>query len=92
MGWFCGFKLHIVINNKGEISQSLFEQLFIADMQLITNLKTNLKDSLILMNDHILFRKIDLVEIVNDEQKIFVTLNIPDIGGLIIFYQTWLQD
>lgn len=105
MGWFFGFKLHIVINDKGEIldflfthgnvddreplknkdfhdkifgkliadkgyiSQSLFEQLFIDDIHLITKLKKNMKNSLILMSDHILLRKRALVETVNDELK-----------------------
>lgn len=105
MGWFFGFKLHIVINDKGEIldflfthgnvddraplknkdfhdkifgkliadkgyiSQTLFEQLFVDDIHLITKLKKNMKNSLILMNDHILLRKRALVETVNDELK-----------------------
>ncbi len=105
MGWFFGFKLHIVINDKGEIldflfthgniddreplkskafhdkifgklvadkgyiSKTLFEDLFIDGIHLITKLKKNMKNSLVVMNDHILLRKRALVESVNDELK-----------------------
>lgn len=105
MGWFFGFKLHIVINDKGEIldflfthgnvddreplkskafhdkifgklvadkgyiSKTLFEELFIDGIHLITKLKKNMKNSLVVMNDHILLRKRALVETVNDELK-----------------------
>lgn len=105
MGWFFGFKLHIVINDKGEIldflfthgnvddreplkskafhdkifgklvgdkgyiSKTLFEEMFIDGIHLITKLKKNMKNSLLVMNDHILLRKRALVETVNDELK-----------------------
>lgn len=105
IGWFYGFKLHLVINDKGEIlefmltqgnvddreplknktfhdkifgkligdkgyiCQSLFEQLFINGIHLMTKLRKNMKNSLILMNDHILLRKRAIIECVNDELK-----------------------
>ncbi len=105
MGWFFGFKLHIVINDKGEIldflftqgnvddreplknknfhdkifgkligdkgyiSKSLFDELFIDGIHLITKIRKNMKNSLMLLHDKILLRKRALVETVNDELK-----------------------
>lgn len=105
MGWFFGFKLHIVINDKGEIldflftsantddryplknknfhdkifgklvadkgyiGKDLFEELFIDGIHLITKIKKNMKNSLMLMSDKILLRKRALVESVNDQLK-----------------------
>ncbi len=105
MGWFYGFKLHIVINDKGEIldflfsrgnvddreplknkdfhdkifgkliadkgyiSKSLFEQLFIDGIHLITKIRKNMKNSLMHMHDKILLKKRALIETVNDELK-----------------------
>lgn len=105
MGWFFGFKLHIVINDKGEIldflftqanvddreplknknfhdkifgklfgdkgyiSKTLFEELFIDGIHLITKLRKNMKNALMLHSDRILLRKRVLVESVNDELK-----------------------
>lgn len=105
MGWFYGFKLHLIINDKGEIldfrltpgntndriplydkrfteklfgkliadkgyiSQSLFEHLFIDDVHLITHKKKNMKNSIMLQYDKILLRKRVLIESVNDELK-----------------------
>lgn len=90
MGWFYGFKLHIVINDKGEIikcritpgncddreplkdssftkklfgkligdrgyiSQSLFDQLFVDDIHMITRIKKNMKNSLMHLYDKVL--------------------------------------
>ena len=105
MGWFFGFKLHIVINDKGEIldflftqanvddreplknknfhdkifgklfgdkgyiSKTLFDELFIDGIHLITRLRKNMKNSLMLLHDKLLLRKRVLVESVNDELK-----------------------
>ncbi|WP_329902957.1 IS982 family transposase [Porphyromonas pogonae] len=105
MGWFYGFKLHIVINDRGEIiqyqitpgntddraplkggtftkklfgklvgdrgyiSQSLFDKLFIDDIHMITKIKKNMKNTLISLYDRILLRKRALVETVNDLLK-----------------------
>ena len=105
IGWFFGFKLHLVINDKGEIldfmltqgnvddreplknksfhkkifgklfgdkgyiSSSLFEKMFIDGVHLITKLKKNMKNSLMLMSDKIYLKKRALIETVNDELK-----------------------
>jgi hypothetical protein len=105
MGWFFGFKLHIVINDKGEIldflftqadvddreplknknfhdkifgkligdkgyiSKTLFEEMFIDGIHLITKIRKNMKNSLMLIQDKILLRKRALIETVNDELK-----------------------
>jgi hypothetical protein len=102
-GWFYGFKLHLVINDQGEllnvcftpgntddrqpvpkltqqlfgkligdkgyISQALFEQLFGRGLQLITRLKSNMKNRLILLWDKLLLRKRAVVETVIDQLK-----------------------
>jgi len=105
MGWFHGFKLHIVINDKGEIlnfcitqanvddreplknesflravfgklygdkgyiSEKLQQLLFIDGIHLITNIRNNMKNSLMTMADKILLRKRSVIETVNDELK-----------------------
>ena len=105
MGWFFGFKLHLVINeigeivnfvftkgncddrdmkviepiaknlfgkifgDKGYISQKLFDWLFCNGIQLITNIKNNMKNTLMSVSDKILLRKRSLIETVNDELK-----------------------
>lgn len=105
IGWFFGFKLHIVINDKGEIldflftqgnvddreplknknfhdkifgklfgdkgyiSQTLFDELFIDGIHLITKIRKNMKNSLMLLQDKVLLRKRALIETVNDELK-----------------------
>ena len=85
MGWFYGFKLHLVINDKGEIiqwrltsgkfadrgyiSQELFETLFVDDIHLVTKIKRNMKNSLMNLRDKIMLRKRALIETVNDELK-----------------------
>ncbi len=101
--WFYGFKLHLVINDcgellavrltpgnvddrtpvpdlahdlfgklfgdKGYISQKLFESLFAEDVQLITKLKTKMKNKLMPMFDKIMTRKRAIIETVNDQLK-----------------------
>ena len=47
---------------KGFISQSLFENLFIDGIHLITKLRKNMKNSLMLLSDKILLRKRALIE------------------------------
>lgn len=105
MGWFHGFKLHIVINDKGEllsfaitqanvddrdplknegflkqifgklfadkgyISENLQKLLFVDGLELITNIRNNMKNSLMLLSDKILLRKRSVIETVNDELK-----------------------
>ncbi len=105
IGWFFGFKLHLIINDKGEIldfvltqgntddrtplkdgnilrkiygklfgdkgyiNGKLFEDLFIDGIHLITKIKKNMKNSLMVMRDKILLRKRALIESVNEELK-----------------------
>jgi hypothetical protein len=103
MGWFYGFKLHLVINDRGEllafqltpgnsddrqpvpilaralfgklfadkgyISQALFEQLWAQNVQLITSVRRNMQNRLVLLSDKLLLRKRALIETVNDQLK-----------------------
>jgi hypothetical protein len=105
IGWIFGFKLHIVINDRGAIfdfiisqanvddreplknkrfhkkvfgkifadrgyiSKDLFEQLFVDGIHLITRIKKNMKNSLMLLSDKIYLRKRAIIETVNDELK-----------------------
>jgi hypothetical protein len=105
IGWFYGFKLHLIINDKGEIldfmltqgnvddreplknksfhkkvfgklfgdkgyiGSSLFAEMFIDGIHLVTKLKKNMKNSLMLMSDKIYLKKRALIETVNDELK-----------------------
>ncbi len=69
MEWSFGFKLHIIINENGYISKTLFDKLFVDGIHLITKLCKNMKKSLILTFDKILLRKRALIETVNDEFK-----------------------
>lgn len=101
--WFYGFKLHLVINDcgellslrltpgntddrrpvpamvkelfgklfgdKGYISQPLFEALYEDGVQLVTKLKTKMKNRLISMFDKIMLRKRAIIESVVDQLK-----------------------
>lgn len=105
MGWFYGFKLHLIINEKGEIlsftitqanvddreplknegflkgifgklfadkgyiSKKIADILFVDGVHLITQLKNNMKNSLMTLSDKILLRKRSVIETVNDELK-----------------------
>ena len=103
MGWFFEFKLHLIINDKGEIlnfmfthgnvddreplysesfienvrvklcgykgyiGRQLFELLFMNGIQIVTKVKSKMKNSLMTVADKIMLRKRALVECVNDE-------------------------
>ena len=105
MGYFFGFKLHLVINDKGEllnfvitqgnvddreplrnknfvnslkgklygdkgyISKDLTELLFMDGLHLITNIRNNMKNTLMELKDKIMLRKRSVIETVNDELK-----------------------
>jgi len=105
MGWFFGFKLHLIINDKGEVlnfvitqgniddreplknerfvdvvkgklygdkgylSKELTQLLFIDGIQLITSIRSNMKNCLMELKDKILLRKRSVIETVNDELK-----------------------
>ena len=103
-GWFFGFKLHLVVNDQGELLQfcvtpgnvddrkvvtrlarKLFGKLFgdkgyiskpLADelrqmfnLQLITKLRGNMKNQLMLMSDRLLLRKRAIIETIIDQLK-----------------------
>ena len=104
-GWFFGFKLHIIINDKGEIlsfvitqgnvddreplnsdsfiksvfgklyadrgyiSQTLRDILFVDGIHLVTKLRNNMKGGEIPLQDKINLRKRAVIESVNDELK-----------------------
>lgn len=103
LGWFYGFKLHLVINEIGEIlaftvtpgnvddrkpvpkmvkalfgklfgdkgylSQPLFDKLLEQGLQLITHVRKNMKNRLLLLRDKLLLRKRNIIETVNDQLK-----------------------
>ena len=105
MGWFYGFKLHLICNDKGEllsfclttgniddrdpktlqfltkklfgklfadkgyISQSLFETLFSEGVNLVTGIKSNMKNRLMPFWDRIMLRKRSIIETINDMLK-----------------------
>jgi hypothetical protein len=103
MGWCFGFKLHLVVNDSGELlaccltpanradvkllpklsqrlfgklfgdkgylSQAAFEQLFQQGVQLITRLKSNMKNRLLPLSDKLLLRKRAIIESITDQLK-----------------------
>jgi hypothetical protein len=105
MGWFFGFKLHIIINDKGEIlsfylskgntddrdiktitqmtkeifgklfgdkgyiSKALSDLLFGNGIQLITQIRRNMKKVALSNEEKLLLRKRSVIETVNDELK-----------------------
>jgi len=105
MGWFYGFKLHLIINDKGEIlsfyltkgnvddrdakaitkmtkelfgklfgdkgyiSKALSDLLFGNGIQLITQVRRNMKSKALSNEEKILLRKRSVIETVNDELK-----------------------
>jgi hypothetical protein len=103
MGWFLGFKLHLIINDrggllncrltagnvddravvkkmtagllgtlfddKGYISQSLFESFLARGLKLVTHMRSNMKGCLMALEEKILLRKRSLIEPVNDTLK-----------------------
>lgn len=105
MGWFFGFKLHLIINDKGEIlsfylstantddrdvktitamtkeifgklfgdkgyiSKALSDLLFGNGIQLITQVRRNMKKKALSNEEKLLLRKRSVIETVNDELK-----------------------
>jgi Transposase DDE domain len=101
--WFYGFKLHLVVNDRGELlacrltagnvddrrpvpkltqrlwgklfgdkgylSQPLTQQLRQRGISLITKLKSNMKNRLILLSDKLLLRKRSILETIIDQLK-----------------------
>lgn len=103
-GWFFGFKLHLVVNDQGELlsfcitpgnvddrkpvprlAKKLFGKLFgdkgylsqslaqtlrqMFDVQLITKLRSNMKNQLMLWADRMLLRKRAIIETIIDQLK-----------------------
>lgn len=103
MGWFFGFKLHVTVNDRGELlavrvtrgnvddrkpvprlvqtlfgklfgdkdylSKALRDQLRLQGVELITHLKANMKNQLMLLGDKLLLRKRSIVETIIDQLK-----------------------
>lgn len=105
MGWYVGFKLHLICNDKGEIlnfvltkanvddrnmsviqpltngiygklygdkgyiSQTLFERLYDKNIQLVTGLRSNMKQRLMPLEDKKNLRKRSIIETVNSILK-----------------------
>lgn len=105
MGWYYGFKLHLICNEKGEllnfmltkanvddrnihvfnrlsdnifgklyadkgyISKSLFDTLLNDGIQLVTGIRSNMKNKLMPLYDKLLLRKRSIIETINDELK-----------------------
>jgi len=103
MGWFFGFKLHLIVNERGELlacrltagnvddrvpvpklvqrlwgklfgdkgylSQPLTSQLRQRDIHLITHLKANMKNRLMLLSDKLLLRRRSILETITDQLK-----------------------
>ena len=58
-----------LVGDKGYLSQALFDELFKQGLQLITKIKKNMKNKLMLLIDKILLRKRAVIESVNDQLK-----------------------
>jgi hypothetical protein len=105
MGWFYGFKLHLIVNEHGEtisffitpgnvpdnnietvtklakrmhgklfgdrgyISKDLFAALWGQGTQLITGIKKNMKNKLLLLMDKLMLRGRGIIETINDQLK-----------------------
>jgi hypothetical protein len=101
--WFFGFKLHLVVNDcgellslrltpgnvddrrpvpemvkglfgklfgdKGYISQPLFEMLYDEQVQMVTKLKTKMKNRLVSVFDKLMLRKRAIIESIMDQLK-----------------------
>ncbi len=110
MGWFYGFKLHIIINHKGEIlatkltvgniddrkpvpdlidgimgklygdkgylSKALGEECFDKGIELITNVRSNMKPVAIKLWDKIMLKKRYIIETINDHTSQLPRLSI----------------
>lgn len=68
-GWLYGFKFNLIISDKGYLSQRVSDILYPRGIQLITKLKKNMKNKLMLMEDKILLRKRAIIETINDHLK-----------------------
>ena len=83
MGWFFGFKLHLICNEKGELLNFMITPADVDDRKpleykafieyifgkLITKLKNNMKGAIMKVSDKLLLRKRAIIETINDELK-----------------------
>ncbi len=126
MGWFFGLKLHLIINEKGEllsvhlspgntddrkplrkmtshllgllfgdkgyIDKMLFHDLYERGLKLVTGVKKNMKNQLMLLREKILLRKRAIIETVNSVIKkdfqISHTRHRSPINGFIHIFST----
>jgi hypothetical protein len=126
MGWFFGFKLHLVINEKGEllnalltpgnvddrnpvremtakltgllfgdkgyIDHVLFRDLFERGLKLVTGIKKNMENKLVVLREKILLRKRSIIETVNgvlkEDFQISHTRHRSIINGFIHIFST----
>jgi hypothetical protein len=58
-----------LFGDRGYISKALFARLFEHDVQLITKLKSNMKNRVMELSDKIMLRKRAIIESVNDQLK-----------------------
>jgi len=58
-----------LFGDKGYISQPLFESLFEKGLQLITRVRKNMKNKLMLLSDKLLLCRRGIIESVNDQLK-----------------------
>ncbi len=58
-----------LFGDKGYLSQPLFETLFEQGLQLITHVRANMKNRLLLLRDKLLLRKRYIIETINDQLK-----------------------
>ncbi len=80
-GWFFGFKLHIVINDEGELltwqltyantddRKPVPRMLYQRGLKLITRLRSNMKNKLMSLPERLLLKKRGLIESVNEQLK-----------------------
>ena len=67
MGWFFGFKLHLLINHKvfadkGYLSKTLLERLWQRGLHLVTSIRRNMKNYLIPLLDKLCLRRRFIIE------------------------------
>ena len=61
---FIDFIYGKLFGDKGYISKNLFQRLFVDGIQLITNIKSNMKGALMSISDRLLLRKRVIIEMV----------------------------
>lgn len=58
-----------LFGDKGYLSQSLFDSLFERGLQLITHVRSNMKNRLLLLSDKLFLHKRCIIETINDQLK-----------------------